>query len=253
VMVYLGHFDGFRQNALLAKLLDRNPIYEAGMGLSAALVLAKGVQAEAERLAREAKIEIAPPTGRAPGFKALLDRGTLAIVRSEPAGRLIDVSVLERVKAPLATMLAPLRSPETWPAFLPSVTTAHVDARDAAGLEFRIAVEAVLLSVESTFRMNFVPNGVDCLAIAGDVKGSRYRWDLTPSEGETIAVYRGNSHLAESSRILRAMFRFEPWFEHSANVTIGAIFMRAMSRRATATATPPTGNAPPSPTHAPAK
>jgi hypothetical protein len=241
VLVHEGRFDGFRQSALLAKLLARNPTYEAGMALSAGLVMMKGVQGQAERLAREAKAVAARPTGRAPGFAALLDRGMLAIVRSDAAGALVDVSVVERVQAPLATLLGLLRAPERWPTFLPSVREVRVEERDAAGRDYRIAVEAVIVDVESTWRMNDVPGGVDCLALGGDVKGSRYRWDLSSRAGaggaeETVAVYRGNSHLRESSRILRAMFRFEPWFEHTANVTIGAIFMRAMTARALAVA-----------------
>jgi hypothetical protein len=233
VVVHMGWHDPLSNNFLLRKMLERNPSYEAAMGLSATLVLVKAVQREAARLAAGASASIAPPRGRAPGFSALLDRGTLAIIRSDTAGALIDISLVERIPVPLDRLLGIIRAPDTWPSFLSSVTHCDVRHRDANGLEYRIGIDGIILDVDTTYRMNFVPGGADALGIEGDLKGSRYRWDLSASgPGATIAVYRGNAHLSESSRILRMMFRHEPSFEHSANVGVGVVAVRAMARRA---------------------
>jgi hypothetical protein len=214
-------------------MLERNPAYEAAMALAATLVLVKGIQAEAARQAAAAGIAVAPATGRSPGFSALLDRGTLAIIRDDAEGGLVDVSVVERIPVALDGLLEILRAPDTWPSFLPAVKHCEVRQRDAQGLEYRIGIDGIILDVDTTYRMNFVERGADALGLEGDLKGARYRWDLSPSpSGGTVAVYRGNAHLGHSSAILRALFKHEPNFEHSANVGVGVIAMRAMARRA---------------------
>jgi hypothetical protein len=232
LMVFYAHQDPLRDVPLLGRMLRRNPAYESGMSLAAGLVLVKGVQAEATRRAAGMHAR-APSPGRAPGFSPLLARGMVAVIREDDAGALVDVSVVERVAAPPSLMREIAASPETWPSFFSSVTHADVLRRDAAGIEYTMGVSAILLDVESTYRMNLVPGGVDTLAVGGDLRGARYRFDFAPADGGgTVAVYRGNSHLGGSSRILRAMFRFEPSFDHSANVGVGIIAMRAIAARA---------------------
>ena len=234
LIVYYGHYDGFAQIGLLARMLARNPLYASGLALSEGLVLVKGVQAEAARREAEAarvsggKLP-ALPTGSGPGFAPLLDRGTLAILRSDKAGSLVDISVVERIPRPLGPLLETLRSPETWPRATPSVKRCSVLARDPGGLDYRVDLDAIFMEINATMRLRFIPGGVDALCIDGDIKGSRYRWDLSSSgAGRTLAVYRGNAHLGEGSTLMRALFAFEPLFEHTGNVTVGIFTMRAM-------------------------
>jgi hypothetical protein len=236
VVVYSGFWDPPIENFLLRRMLARNPAYEAGFALSAGLVLLNGVQAEAARLAGERARKVEPPRpGRAPGFGMLLDRGTLAVVRTDGHGALVDVSVVERITAPVERLLGILRAPEAWPSFLPSVTHCKVERRDPGGLEYRIGINGILLEVETTYRMNFTPSGIDALGVGGDMRGSRFRWDLSPAgAGATLAVYRANGHLGTSSSVLRALFHYEPSFEPSANVGVGVLAMRAVARRARA-------------------
>ena len=83
------------------------------------------------------------------------------------------------------------------------------------------------------------------MALGGELRGARYRWDLSesPQAGAsagaaigapptTTIVWRGNLNIGGSSSLVRAMFRIEPSFEHSANVAVGIASMRAMVRRA---------------------
>ena len=74
-------------------------------------------------------------------------------------------------------------------------------------------------------------------AVGGTMRGARFRWDLNPDGPQgTVVVWRGNIHIADSSRLLRAMLRIEPSFEHSANVSIGLVSVRSAAAQAMALA-----------------
>jgi hypothetical protein len=221
-------------------MLSRNPGYAAGFAISAALVLVKSIQVEAERIAAAAPPDggasgpsIRPPAGRVPGFAGLLQRGTVAVIRTDAERRLVDVSVVARVPAAEERLLAVLRAPDSWPSFLSSVKECVVRSREPSGMEYRMAIDGVILDVDSVYKMQFLPHGVDVLAIDGDLRRARYRFDLSPTgPAATTAVYRGNAHLGEASTVLRMLFRHEPLFEHSANVAVGIIATRAMAWQA---------------------
>ncbi len=234
VIVEYAHYQAPRQNAILSKLLERDPANETGMGLAATLVLAKSVAAEAAKRAAAARLPpVAAPRG-SPSFDFLLERGAVAVIRSAPSGALIDVSVVRRIPAPLERVLSVLRAPERWREFMPAVTASKVVDRRGDGLDFELSVDGVLLSVDTRYRMQFVPAGADSLGVGGDLAGSRFRWDLTRTDGGTLAIYRANHNIAAASILLRAMIGFEPLFEHGANVGVGIIAVEAVARRAAA-------------------
>ncbi|MSP63696.1 MAG: hypothetical protein EXR72_25790 [Myxococcales bacterium] len=239
VVEYL-YYEVPRTNAVLDKMIRKNPANETGMGLAAGLVLIKSVAVEAARRAAAQGKTGTPPAlaGPSPGFNFLLDRGAVAIVRSLPSGALLDVSVVERIPAPLDAVLAVVRAPDRWPQFIPSVTKCEVVERGAAGLTYEISVDGILLNIDTRYQMRFEKAGVDALGVGGDLKGSRFRWDLSSRPGYTTAIYRANYRLGDSSMILRALFKYEPFFEHGANVGVGIITVRAIARRATAPAAP---------------
>ena len=72
-----------------------------------------------------------------------------------------------------------------------------------------------------------------CSAAPRAVITTRFRWDLSADgPSATVALWRGNIHIADSSRLLRAMLRIEPSFEHSANISIGLVSVRSAAARA---------------------
>ncbi len=221
------------QNVLLRKMLEKDPANETGMGLATGLLLEKSVAVEAARQAAAAGRKTPTPSGNGPGFQFLLERGEVAVIRSLPKGGLLDVSVVARIPVPVAEVLAVVRAPDHWKEFMPSVTAGEVTERDAAGIDYNLEVDGILLSVDTRYRMQFVPSGIDSLGVGGDLEGSRFRWDLSPTrDGGTLAVYRANHNLAASSFLLRAMINYEPLFEHGANVGVGVLAVSSVARRA---------------------
>jgi hypothetical protein len=100
-------------------------------------------------------------------------------------------------------------------------------------VEYDMTVAGVLFDVVTHFRTHFTQSGADTLATAGAAKGARFRWDISPLGQRSVVVWRGNLHLGDTSRLVRAMFRIEPSFEHSANVSVGLMSVRALATQAT--------------------
>jgi hypothetical protein len=238
VIVEYLRYEAPRQNALLAKMVEKDPANETGMGLAAALLLGKSVATEAGKRAALAKLPVEEPRAKPPGFDFLLARGAVAVIRSTAKGGLLDVSVVERIAAPLERVLAVVRAPETWPEFMPQVTSCKVLSTAPNEKVYQMSVDGVLLSIDTRYRMQLIDDGADSLGIEGDLKDSRLRWDLSRDGDGTMAVYRANHHVAGSGLLLRALIGFEPLFEHGVNVGVGVIAVQAVARRAMAALRP---------------
>ncbi len=235
LVVNYGYYDPL-DNRILRMMVGQDPALDAGFNLAGGLAVLRNLLAEAARESRQAGTAPAPvfaPAGTMPDFGPLLGRGTVAMVRSGADGSFKNVSVVERVAAPAQRMESLLRDPEKWPSFMHTVQRVVVMERNPGGLEYDMTVSGMLVDVTTTFRMLFVPSGVDTLAISGAVKGARFRWDLREDGPQrSVVVWRGNLHMADSSRLLRTMLRIEPSFEHSANITIGLISVRSLVTQA---------------------
>jgi ribosome-associated toxin RatA of RatAB toxin-antitoxin module len=235
LVVNYGYYDPL-DNAFLRVMIGKDPALDAGFNLAGGLAVLRNLLIEAGREAQQAGTAVtaaAAPKGTMPDFGPLLNRGTVAMVRSGTDGSFQNVSVIERVPAPAQRMETLLRDPENWPSFMRTVKKVTVTQRDAQGLEYDMSVAGMMVDVDTTFRMLFVPGGIDTLAISGAVKGARFRWDLRPDGPQhSVVVWRGNLHMADSSRLLRTMLRIEPSFEHSANITVGLISVRSLAAQA---------------------
>lgn len=230
LVVNYGYYDPL-DNAILRVMIGKDPALDAGFNLAGGLALLRGLLHEAGREAQAAGARIEPPpAGVAPDFGPLLARGTVAIVRTGPDAGLLDVSVVERVPAPAARLEALVRQPELWPRVFHPIRRVDITRRDDAGLDYDMGVAGPLGNVMTSFRLLFVPGGADTLAVAGAIKGARFRWDVRPDGPESsVAVWRGNLHLSDASRILRSLLKMEPSFEHSANVSVGLLSVRALA------------------------
>lgn len=229
-----GYYDPL-DNAILRAMIGKDPQLDAGFNLAGGLAVLRALLAEAGRLARGRGLQVAPPPALRPDFAPLLQRGTVAIVRTDGDGRLVDVSVLERVAVPLERLRHLVREPETWPSFLRFISRVRVTGRDPRGVDFQTTVAGPLFDVVTDNRTNYTDSGADTMTLSGMMRGARFRFDLTPDgPGATVALWRGNIRLADSSRLLRAMLRIEPSFEHSANISVGLVSVRAAAARALA-------------------
>ncbi|MCS6914726.1 MAG: SRPBCC family protein [Myxococcales bacterium] len=229
LVVSYGRYDPL-DNFVLRALMRQNPELEAGFHVAGGLSLLRALLAQAERQAQQVGPCPARPSAGRLDLTPLLRRGTVAIVRTGSGGALTDVSIVERVAAPQELLLHLVRTPETWPRFLRSVSRLRVTRRLGDGIEFRMTVGSFLFDVVTDYRTLFTDSGADNLAIGGAMKGARFRWDLSgDGPSASVAVWRGNIRLGDTSALVRAMLRIEPSFEHGANLSIGLLSVRAMA------------------------
>lgn len=229
VVVDAGFYDPL-DNAVLRAMIGQDPALDAGFNLAGGLSVLRALLKEAGAAARAAGHEVAPPSPPgAPDLQPLLSRGTLAILRTAADGRLVDVSVTARAPAPPGPLRALVRAPDLWPRLVRPIRRVLVRDRDPDGMTLRMTVSALLFDVEADLRVHLFPAGADYLGVGGALRGARFRWDIQPDgPGGSLVVWRGNVHLGDSSSLVRAMFRIEPSFEHSANVSIGLISVRGL-------------------------
>jgi hypothetical protein len=232
LVVHYGRYDRL-DNRILRAMIGRDPALDAGFNLAGGLSLLRALLQQAAREGAGAAITPpGPPMPNAPpDFGPLLARGTLAVVRTDPqSGRLIDVSVVARVGVAHDRLLGMVRAPELWPHLMGAIRGVRVTRREPGLIDYEMTVRGLLFDVVTDYRLLLVAGGADTLAMGGALKGARFRWDLRPDgPGATVVVWRGNVHLGDASRIVRAMFRMEPSFEHSANVSIGLVCVRSLA------------------------
>jgi hypothetical protein len=75
---------------------------------------------------------------------------------------------------------------------------------------------------------------LDAAGMSGDLRGARYRWDLSATKpDQTLLVLRVNQNLrAASPLILGAIFRQQPLFEHGLSVAVGMVNVVGVRGRA---------------------
>lgn len=239
VVVDAGFYDPL-DNAILRAMIGQDPALDAGFNLAGGLSVLRALLKEAGAAARAAGHRVdAPVAAGALDLQPLLSRGTLAILRTAADGRLVDVSVTARAPAAPGPLRALVRAPDLWPRLVRPIRRVLIRERDPDGMTLRMTVSALLFDVEADLRVHLFPEGADYLGVGGALRGARFRWDIQPDgPGGSVVVWRGNVHLGDSSSLVRTMFRIEPSFEHSANVSIGLISVRGLLAEAKRSLTP---------------
>lgn len=233
VLVMYGYTDVMHSPSIIRNGVERAPTLEHGLALSTQLVQLRAMRQRAEKIAGPR----ATPTGphpKSPGFGFLLDRGRVVVLRSTPAGKLSDLSILDRIHGSREKVEAVILAPSAYASFMDATPTSREVKRDAEGIAYRVKVDLPIASWESRYLMRADgKGGIDAIAVEGDLKNARYRWDLTPLPPDrTLAVLRSSADLAASSLVLRALFNQEPMFEHGFAVALGLIPMVGVRARA---------------------
>jgi hypothetical protein len=233
VLVQYGYTDVKHSNALVRSFLKKMPVTEHGLALAAQLMLAASMRKEAERRTAAGSLPERQKGDGGPGFGFLLERGQVAVIRSTPEGRLSDLSLLDRYYAPLARIGAALADPGKWSTFVPGVDESALHARASGTAEATIKFAIPLVSWTSRYAMRFSERVVEGAATDGDLRGARFRWDLTPrGEKEALVVYRVSQRLTQSSTLFRTLIQHDPSLEHGLTVAFSLVYLRAMRGRA---------------------
>jgi len=221
LLVQYGYTDVKHSNAFVRSFVKRQPMMEHGLALSAQMMFVTAMRKEAMR--RAGTKPFAPPsTGPPPSFASLLARGQVAVMRDG------EVSVLDRIYAAEPRVEAVIAHANEYASFVPGVDKSyHHDGG------FFVEMSLPIVTWASTWMLRESAHAVDGAAVDGDLRGARFRWDLSSSKpNETLAVYRVRQSLDQSSLILRKLFAFQPSLRLGINVALGLVWMRAIRGRA---------------------
>ena len=216
LLVQYGYTDVKHSNAFVRAFVKRQPMMEHGLALSAQMMFVTAMRDEAVR--RAGARVAAPATKAPPSFAALLARGAVAVMR---AG---EVSVLERIWAAEPRVADAIARANEYANFVPGVDKSYPH-----GDGFFVEMSLPIVTWASTWAIRAAPHAVDGAALDGDLRGARFRWDLSSrAPNETLAVYRVRQALDQSSVILRKLFAFQPSLRLGINVALGLVWMRAI-------------------------
>jgi hypothetical protein len=221
LLVQYGYTDVKHSNAFVRSFLKRQPMMEHGLALSAQMMFVTAMRAEAIRRAGGAR-GVAPAAAHAPSFAALLARGQVAVMRSG------EISVLERMYAAESRVSDAIARANEYESFVPGVDKSY---RRGEGVYVEMSLPIVTWG--STWAIRREAHAVDGAALDGDLRGARFRWDLSSTTmRETLAVYRVRQVLDASSVVLRKLFQYQPSLELGINVALGLVWSRAIRARA---------------------
>jgi len=216
--------DGF-----LSKFLDRAPTLEYGLALIPQMTLLLSMKNRAQELS---KTKPPAPTGRPGSYEFLLDRGTLALFRTD-GGHLRDLSMVDRTNARPEVLLSVVGDVPQWSRFIPTLdrTTPLGSQNGMAGVEMEQSLP--LTSWTTTWAEKVESQAVDMFAIAGDLHGSRLRWDVRSRPGQrSELVLRAIQDFSRGSMIVKQLYKLEPLFEYGIDVGLSLLLVQAVRGKA---------------------
>ena len=207
---------------------------EHGLGLAAQLAYVSAMKSRAQRTALPGSFPAADPAARGPGFGFLLQRGRVAVIRTQPDGRLSDISILDNVYAPAEKVLAVIERVGDYPSFVEGVKRATVKAVAEGTTEYELRHDLSLVHMESRFRMRRAGSAIDVIGDSGDQRSSRFRWDVTAKgDKQALVVFRANQDLSSASPLIfGTIFRAAPFFEPGIAVALGLVYVVGVRGRA---------------------
>jgi len=234
IIVQYGYSHLLHANKFLRNVIDAAPPSEHGLALAAQLAYVRAMKLRAERLAPPGSVSPADLSARGPGFGFLLERGRVAVVRSQPDGKLADISILDQVGAPAERVLQVIGAPGDYAGFMDGVRRSVVRSVEGTDTVYELRQDLSAVHLESRFHMRRGTGAVDVVGESGDQRALHVRWDVTArGDARSLLVYRANQDLASASPLLLGLlFRLAPFFEPGIAVAIGLIYEVGVRARA---------------------
>lgn len=215
------------------RFLAVTPLFEHGIALATALTFALSLKSRAEQITGATGV-VLPAAGPA-DYEFLLERGPLAFLRSR-GGRLAETSLITRSSASREVALDAARGMGHWSEAIPIVGRSSELAGPDEQPLVDLQLSAPLFSFQSRYAIRTLGYSVDMLAIAGELLGSRLRWDIqsAPALGDGAAptgsrlILRGQHQFERSSLILRQLYRIEPLMEYGVNLSLYLILLQGV-------------------------
>jgi hypothetical protein len=230
-MVVLYGYTNVPHDGFITKFLDRAPTLEYGFALIPQLTLLLSMK---NRAAEISKTKPPAPTGSAGSYEFLLDRGTLALFRTE-GGRLRDLSMVDRTNARPDVLLSVIGDMPQWHSFVNTIdrSTPLGAQNGMTGCETEQSLP--LCSWTTTWATKVEAKSVDMFAVGGDLRGSRMRWDVRGRPGDrSELVLRAIEDFAKGSMVIRQLYKLEPLFEYGVDVGLSLLILNSVRARAEA-------------------
>jgi hypothetical protein len=234
VMVQYGYVDVIHSNAFITRIVRSVPTLEHGLALALQMFYVCSVKARAEKLAAPGSFPPLDPNARGPGFRFLLERGRVAVIRSTPEGHLADISILDTIYAPRDKVADVIDHPNDYHTFVDGMRKSWEVKRSGTEVEYQAEFDVSIFSWSTRFALRSELAALDAVGIDGSLRGAHYRWDLSATKPkETQLVFRANQNLrAASPLILGAIFKQQPLFEHGLSVAVGLVNVIGVRGRA---------------------
>jgi ribosome-associated toxin RatA of RatAB toxin-antitoxin module len=248
LLAYTGYNDPRKAGAIFAKLVDENPILEAGINCAGGMVLVRAVKRRAleiaglkppkpvvsgkvaslhSMLAGDSKIDV-------PAILPYLKNAEMALLESNPDGSLMQGSMIAVIDKPQAEVYSVVAAVERYSEFVPHVTESKLTKveGDSKYLSWRVKSPVGDVKFENKFK-GWPSKRTHLVSTGGDIKVGAWGWELrelTPTS--TFAVYYNYVDLRGAGFVLRKMIEMDPSFEHGLNVANSLTMMLAAKRRA---------------------
>ena len=198
-------------------------IWSTSLALAAtpSLAAAKGLAVHS----RAADLPIATLT-------ALAATGDVALIETTPEGRCKQVVIFALLDAPPARAWDVIMDVESYPKFLRTVVSVEVTGRQKGITAFEWELDVPFFNLKgSRMQRGHRPNLVEVRGQAGNLRGSRERWELYPVEGgkRTLAALYRALDIETGGLLLSTMVKLEPSMDQGANLSTGFVHMRELA------------------------
>lgn len=230
---------------IVKTMVSLEPSMEHGLNLAAGFVFIRDIRRRIERLPEP---KTAGGKGAVPPFRVLalgpggfdlgqmsklLAYGPLALIESNDDGSLRQVAMLTWVDATKAKLGDIVRAPAKYPEFIPNLTKQKVTEESKNHLRLEYELEVPMVNIQGVSQMTIEPDGsVDVIAVGGDIKRGRWRWEFSEQGKGTVPIHYAYSDVGETSWFVKKLIEKQPLFEHGIVVAASTVAMTAMKARA---------------------
>jgi len=230
LLVQAGYTDVLHANHFVRAFVRRQPALEHGLALAAQYMLVSAVKKEAER--RSGLPAVSGPPASAAALERLTERGQVVVMRAEPSGKLAEVSVIDHVFAAEERVHAVLADPSAYHEFMAGVDRSTVAEHDANNAVYFFEMALPIVTWATIYRMRIDAHSIDGAGLSGDLRGARYRWDLSArGANDTLVTYRANQPLARGNILVKKLFEVDSSLEHGLNVAFAFLQVRSIRGR----------------------
>lgn len=177
---------------------------------------------------------VAPSNADIEAMGQLLERGQVALIESNARGWLKQVTVVSRIRAPVATVFRVVSEVQHYPEFLHNFSRIDVRSRQGQSVGYDWDWRGVVFDFHGSNTMSLMPpRRIDVLTTQGDLGNARFIMDFRPAPNdETILAITLFCDPRSANWAARQLVRANPSMLHAMNLSVGIVFVMGIRGRA---------------------